>query len=302
MNLRDRNLILVPYDFSDEAESAVDHAVFIARMLGYKLLLLHVLAKRMQKEDEKKAAEAMSGFGRKLASEYGLVVNSIIRYGKIFSTISDVAREETAAFVIMGVSGKRGTQHLMGSSSYKVVCCSRVPVIVVKEKHRYDKFRNIVVPIDFSRRSVQKIAQAIKFAKFFNAKVRVFGFISHANKARIIHKEALLKSVNDVFVENGVEVTSDLMVNPGLDWPEALMMFSEQVEGDLIMIVAEQGGKIQDIFSSNYTERILDEAEVPVFTIMPDQEDLENETASSHSGFVTPFVDPFGFFKTSEQQ
>ncbi len=298
----DTQTILVPLDFTDVAEYALDHAKALAGIFGYQLFLLHVIQKKHKgKAPESEAVKRLHGLAAQLKKDTGLEVDHAVRAGNIFDTISDLADELCAVFIVMGVHGKKGVAHLVGSYPYKVVCRAHVPVLVVKEKHHHVGFDNIVVPIDFTRRSAQKVAQATKFARFFGAKIRVFGFLSYDNKAKIINKEALLKSVNDFFLSKGVAVTTDLLVRPGMDWDEALLMFAEQVDADLIMIVAERGNRFQDIFSANYTERILDKVNVPVLTIMPCAEDLvaEADAVSSRQGIVTPFVDPLGFFARS---
>ncbi len=295
MNPRECDAILVPVDFSDVAGYSIDHATAIAKIFGYRVFLLNVISKRQKGSDKEAEVEKrLIDLSKSLMSDHGLKVTHLVRAGDVNRTINQVADKLHAAFIVMGVHGKKGIEHLTGSYPYKVVCRSNVPVLVVKDKHHHVGFHNIVIPIDFSKRTTQKITQAIRFSKFFGASIRVFGFLSSGNKAKIINKEALLKSITDIFEENGVNVTTDLMVNPDYSWPEALMHFSESVKADLIMIVAERGSRIQDIFSQNYTEKILDKVDAPVLTIMPGDEDTDTEKESSSEDFVTPFVDPFG--------
>ncbi len=295
MNPRECDAILVPVDFSDVAGYAMDHAAAIAKIFGYRVFLLNVISKRVQgSAREKEVEKRLIKLAKSLISDHGLKVTHLIRAGDINKTIVEVAEKLRAAFVVMGVHGKKGITHLTGSYPYNVVCRSSVPVLVVKDKHHHVGFHNIVIPIDFSKKTTQKITQAIRFSRFFGAKIRVFGFLSSGNKAKIINKEALLKSVTDIFEENSVPVTTDLMVNPDYSWPEALLLFAESVKADLIMIVAERGNRIQDIFSQNYTEKILDKVDVPVLTIMPCDEDIDKEKSTSSQDIITPFVDPFG--------
>lgn len=294
--------LLVPFDFTDVAYYALNHGMAMAQAFNYKLDLLHVVGKKeIGTEKEQIAKKSLKALASHIKGITGLDADYQIKTGNIFDTISEVADELEAAFVVMGVHGKKGVSHLVGSYPYKVVCKSKVPVLVVKAKHSHKGFQNIVIPIDFSRKSTQKVAQATRFAKFFGAKIRIFGFLSSENKAKIINKEALLKSVNDYFKEKGVSATTDLMINPKIDWDEALIRFSEKIDADLIMVVAEKGSRFQDIFSSNYTERILDKINVPVLTILPCPEDLaeEAEAIASKQGIITPFVDPLGFFVRS---
>ncbi len=297
-----QDTLLVPFDFSDVGYYALNHGVAMAQKFNYNLVLLHVINKKdIGTKKEQDAEKSLKVLCVQIKDTSQLNAYYHLRAGNIFDTISAVADELGAVFVVMGVHGKKGVGHIVGSYPYKVVCKTKVPVLIVKAKHRHKGFRNIVIPIDFSRKSTQKIAQALRFAKLFGAKIRVFGFLSYDNKSKIINKEALLKSVNDFFVEKGVPVTTDLLVDPRLEWPDALLAFAEQVDADLIMIVAERGSRFQDIFSSNNTEKILDKANIPVLSIMPCAEDLkeEAEAIKSRQGIITPFVDPLGFFVRS---
>ncbi len=297
-----QDTLLVPFDFSDVAYYALNHGMAMAQKFDYKISLLYVINKKeIGSEKEAGAKKTLKVLADHIKGITGLDADYHLKTGNIFDTISLVAEELGAVFVVMGVHGKKGVRHIVGSYPYKVVCKAKVPVLIVKAKHRHKGFRNIVIPIDFSRKSTQKIAQALRFAKFFGARIRVFGFLSYENKSKIINKEALLKSVNDFFVEKGVPVTTDLLVDPKLDWPDALLAFAEKVDADLIMIVAERGSRFQDIFSSNNTEKILDKANIPVLSIMPCAEDLkeEAEAIKSRQGIITPFVDPLGFFVRS---
>ncbi len=291
--------ILVPLDFTDVADYALDHGLSIAKIFGYKLYLLHVLPNRHKGlEKEREAEERLNKIAEQVRKEHKLDVLTQLSYGNAYDTILEKADLFHVDFVVMGVHGKKGVSHLVKSQPYKVACRSQVPVLVVKEQHHHVGFHNIVVPIDFSKRSAQKIAQAQKFARFFGAQIRVFGFLSSENKAKIINKEALLKSVTDFFVRNDIAVTTDLMINPRMSWPDALIAFADKVNADLIMIVAETGNRFQEIFSKNYTEQILDDVNIPVLTILPCREDLvaEAEAISSKEGVISPFVDPLGFF------
>jgi len=303
VRMKSSDTILVPVDFSDVAGYAMDHASAIARMFNYRIVLLHV-AEKLEKgsKEESEVEQAFFDIASWLAHSHGVKVNYMIRTGNILKVINAVADKMRVSFIVMGVHGKRGISKITQSYAYKMVCRASAPVVVVKDKHHHLGYRNIVIPIDFSRKSTQKIAQAVKFANFFDAQVRVFGFLSSDNKAKIINKEALLKSVTDVFEENNVKVTTDLVVDPGMDWPEALIEFAEKVKAELIMIVAERGGRIQEIFAPNYTEKILDKVDVPVLTIAPRDEDLAAESKYDREWIVTPFVDPLGLIVNPKQK
>jgi nucleotide-binding universal stress UspA family protein len=301
MNPVERDTILVPTDFTDVSEYAIDHAIEIARIFKHKICLLHVISRRttgsgkmmiMQENMENQAAA--------ISERTMLEVFYMIVEGSIFTTISEVADRINAEFIVMGIHGMKGVQHIVGSYAYKVISSSNIPVVVVKHMHHHVGYKNIVLPVDFSKKRAHKIAEAIKIAKYFGATIRIFGFLSTENKAKIIKKEALLKGVTEVFAKQGIPVTTDLLVNPGYDWAEALMRYAEEIDADLIMMVVEKAGRISDMFYSNATERIIDKADVPLLTVVPIDKFREDEIQKK--AFLKPFLDPLGLLSRSEKQ
>lgn len=285
----------MPVDFSRESTCAIDHAAAMAKIFGYQIFLLNIISGRQKVLERKtEARRKLNRLSKQLAKDSGLLVTQLLKTGQVIPVICETAEQLNVDFIVIGASKQKGVRHLVGSYPYKLVCAASVPTLVVKDRHEHLGYHNIVIPIDFTRRSTQKVTQAAKFSRFFGARIRVFGFLSSQNKAKIINKEALLKSVTDFFAQNDAPVTADLMVNSDYSWPEALLRFAEEVHADLIMIVAEKGNRIQEIFTQNYAERILDRAEVPVLSIVPREKDIKAESAAGHEELISPFVDPLG--------
>jgi len=282
--------ILVPTDFSDVAYFAIDHAIEIAANFDRKIVLLHVVGKKVlgtPKEIilKKKLTVTIEWIKSKVSVD----VSYIIEEGSIFTTISTVADRLRSEFIVIGIHGKKGVQHIMGSHAYEVVCSSNVPVLLVKKYHAHDGYRNIVLPIDFTSESTQKVIYSVKFAKFFGAKIHVFGYLDKDNTALVIKKKALLKKVSDLFTPLGAEVSTKLCIDPEKGFADAIIDYSAEIDADLIMIVAEKNGGIPDIFGQNTTELLIDKADTPILTVMP-TEDLEDRLEH----LVRSFVDPLG--------
>ena len=287
MGQTERDIILVPTDFSEVAHFAMDHAAEIARIFNHKICLLHIVSKKQMVGQVQQKLQDISA---KLAGKTKLDVSYLVEVGTIFKTISQVADRLRAEFIIIGIHGKKGVQHIVGSYAYRVVDSANVPVLLVKNLHFHEGYHNIVVPIDFSKESDQKVHQAIRFARYFDATIRVFGFLSTRNPARIFKKEALLKRIKDYFDLHKVKVTSQLLVDPEVDWASALMKYSTEVDADLVMIVAEKGGSLMDAFSENTTERIIDKIDIPVLTVC--RECSDDESGKQEKSLFKTFIDP----------
>lgn len=291
-NLRD--IILVPIDFSDVSEFAIDHAIEIAKIFKHKIYLLHVFNRRAGGSASRVLAqEELESKARAITTWTGLEVQAGIVEGSILHTINDVAESIQAEFVVMGVHGMKGVEHLVGSYAYKIVASSRIPVLVVKHMHHHVGYKDIVLPVNFSQKRAHKIHQALRFAKYFGATVRIFGFLSSENPAKIIKKEALLKGTTDIFKKHGIPVTTELLVNPGFDWVEALVGYSDKIGADLIMIVADKADRMHDMLYANKTERIIEKADMPILTVAPIEE-APVEPDARKKAFFKPFLDPLG--------
>lgn len=285
--------ILVPTDFSDVSEFAIDHAIEIGKILNHKICLLHVYAPRsigsdklvMVREELEAKAEAIHNWT-------GLEVKTMILEGDFLHVIGEVAENLNAEFIVMGIHGKKGTQQFVGGNAYKIISNARIPVLIVKHMHHHVGYKNIVLPVDFSKKRSHRIIQAIFIARYFGATVRVFGYLSSSNPSKIIKKEALLKGITDVFVSERIPVTTDLWINPGFDWSDALLKYADDIDADLIMIVADKAPRVPEFFHTSKTERILDNADIPILTVAPLEEYLEPD--AQKKAFLKPFLDPLG--------
>ncbi len=295
MKNSEKNTILVPTDLTSVVECALNHAVEIARLFNRKIILLHVLTKKKYEEEVRIKLEQQAS---KLNENTGLDVSFRIEEGSIFTTISKVAEEVNAEFIIMGIHGKKGLQYIVGSYAYKVITSSKVPVLVVKKEHVHKGYNNIVLPIDFSLESTQKVRYAIIFAKYFNATIHIIGFLSTTSSVWKIKKEVIVKKLTDYIKQSGVDVTAEIIIQPGAVIHDVVLDYAEKIKADMIMIVAELGDLFKDIFSKNSAEQIVDKSDFPVLNIIPDP--VKDDVHSKKHVVFKPFIDPMGVIRKDD--
>ncbi len=138
--------ILVPTDFSEYADYALDYAIELAKTLQAHLTVLYVLhlsslalgeASPAVLDETLKAMEANAqkrtqrAFDR--VQEAGLVGESVIIEGTPFQTIIETAESRDVDMIVMGTHGRTGLTHaLMGSVAEKVVRMAPCPVLVTR--------------------------------------------------------------------------------------------------------------------------------------------------------------------------
>jgi nucleotide-binding universal stress UspA family protein len=129
------NKMLFCADFSDPAHSASKYAFSIAKEYGAELTLLHVLEDIPKSQDLQSAtATATKRLEEYIAPETrdGYDIKVMVRRGKPYQEITQVALEAQADLVIMGVRG-HGSLHaaIFGSTTYRVIQLGAAPVLTV---------------------------------------------------------------------------------------------------------------------------------------------------------------------------
>ena len=146
--------ILVPIDGSDTANQALDEAISLARNLGSKIEILHVVVNSAQQadgsdNDPADAHEVAVGAGMLIIEEAqnrlaaaGLVARTWLIEGPIASievpiTIVHAAVESQADIVVIGSHGKTGFRETpLGSVAEKVKDQCPLPVWIIHSSQK----------------------------------------------------------------------------------------------------------------------------------------------------------------------
>lgn len=137
--------ILVPTDFGDSAELALDQAIMLARAMKGTIDLLYVCPFPMAGALDAyiptaETIEMMQEAGRKgLAASIEARKNSAVEIrpicmlGDARSCILDAAKDKGADLIVMGTHGRRGvSRFLFGSTAEAIVRTSPIPVLTVR--------------------------------------------------------------------------------------------------------------------------------------------------------------------------
>jgi universal stress protein A len=139
--------ILLPTDFSDSANAALDWAKDLAAAFEARIVLLHVVDLQYQmmpsgllvvptpipasvvRRAHTQAAAALDA----AAANVPAVERRLVRKGHARDVTLAVADEVKADVIVMGTHGRRGVEHLfIGSVAEYVVRHARVPVMTVR--------------------------------------------------------------------------------------------------------------------------------------------------------------------------
>jgi nucleotide-binding universal stress UspA family protein len=259
--------ILVPTDFTKVSDTALQHALLVAKTIEADIHVIHIVDNKKHISEVRMKLDALRDMVKR---ESGVEIKTIARIGSIFEDIDKVAVEIEASLIIMGTHGMRGMQFLTGSRALKIVTESSVPFIVVQERQtRPHGFHKLVVPLDLHKETKQKLSLVSDMARYFNSKVHLISpgetdeFLKNQLERNIIFAKEYL---NDKGIPYEVEITD----NKSDGFVKDLLKYSAGIDADLICIMNFYDNSIMSFFSSNYEQQIItNEAQIPVLCVNP---------------------------------
>lgn len=276
--------ILIPYDFSETAELALEHAKFMAKLHKAEIHLLHVIESysftsaishafgKSQSEFEEKiessANERLQQLADSLHHDSGMSVTFTAEVGKIYKRIVSFAEEWQASLIIMGTHGVSGFQELLvGSNTFRVVMASPCPVLSVQTHSTRVGFKNIILPIDNSQSSRQKVKHALELAKHYNSVVHVLGLMTMSDSELQRKFELKVHQVANYLEEHEVTITSKIFKTDNT--AATTLEYAGQVNGDLVLIMTDQVGS--SLFMGNSAQQIVNQSKIPVLSVRPEE-------------------------------
>ena len=268
--------ILIPTDFSEQAENALKVAAQLAKKQKAEIYLLHTLELPMQKIDplstSQNLPEAMyfmqlahKHFEDLLEKDYlkGLNVHEIVEFYEPFRGVYQVCKKHDIDLIVMGSSGTNSFKEmLIGSNTEKIVRTSEVPVLVVKKEHPVFKVNNFVFASNFKDHYKAPYIKATEFAKLFNAKMHLL-IVNTAGHFMTTHdaKERMLEFAKCADFENfTTNIYNDINVEKGI------MSFSQSISADLIGMCTHGRQGLSSFFNGSISEDLLNNAKRPVMT------------------------------------
>jgi nucleotide-binding universal stress UspA family protein len=277
------HIILVPIDFSDSSLNAVYYAVEMADLFDSEITLLHVLSTSALKSlftNDSEIALLRDKVRNKLDETKSQIlekwpnmrVSTLVSEGKPFKVINRVAKENKTDTIVMGTNGANGIEQFTGSTTTRVLKSSGIPVIAVKHKQTNPKFNKIVIPIDLTKTSRQKIDWAVKLGVKYNSTIHI---IMELDKDELAIKKikANLNQAETIFKRNGIKYESHLLDDR--QYPDNLgkdtIQYAEEIDADLIMIMTKsESAKLSEFFVGSYAEQIVNSSsKTPVMCINP---------------------------------
>ena len=213
--------ILVPFDFSENATSALEYAIQLSKITDSELAVFHCLlppfnlgmSEKTEEERDRQVREELELASRKLQNEVhgvykntGIAMPPATKIGVevnplVVEKIMEVAATQQADLLVMGTHGASGLKKVFfGSNTSNMVAKSSLPILAIPGSYRYKKIDSIALASDLDDVEVE-LEKVIPIAAALNARIDVvyldFGLDPYERKEnmaiRLVEKTAYPK-------------------------------------------------------------------------------------------------------------
>jgi nucleotide-binding universal stress UspA family protein len=268
--------ILVPTDFSKNAEYALRVAAQIAKKNNSEIYLLHMLELPHQGNDAISTGSAIPQimFFKDMAinkletlmdSDFleGINVSEIIQFEKAFDGIMEISKKNNVDLIVMGSHGSSGYEEMfIGSNAEKVVRSSEVPVLIIKNETAEFKADKLVFASDFSDEIKKPFTKLVEFATIFNSHLDLVMI----NTPNSFKSTAVAEKIMTDFLEGNNFTNYSTHIYNDVNVEKGILNYSSSVDADLIGMCTHGRTGFSHFFNGSISEDLVNHTVRPVIT------------------------------------
>lgn len=267
--------IVVPCDFTEIAQYAIDLANAVGKILGTDFTLVHIVdegslftSENSRKKSLEVATQKLSEYADKCEKDFGKKPKIIVRLGNLYDTINTIAEELEARLVIMGIHEFKGLQKFTGSRALRVMAGSKVPYIMASAPYEFRPNNDIVFPVDHKVENKEKLVWANYMAGNFKSKIHIFS-ANHSDELLRKRTLANLNFARKYMTEKGIDYEIHT-AEKGKNFTEEIIRFSKEVNTNLILIMITKEISLQDYLLGAEEQKIIfNDAKISVMCVNP---------------------------------
>lgn len=266
--------ILVPTDFSSNANNALKYASTFAQAMHSKLKLLNVYTpsiSRYNKIRDLFAEEIADGRNEskkqleKLCTKYATKpCSNLVEIGNPADEIFGASEKSKADIIIMGTHGATGLKKiLLGSNTSDVISKSKIPVLAIPQRYRFKKIETIVYASDLEN-TMNELKHIIPIAKQLGASIEVlnfdYGWEENADKKKMLERKIKALSYKKIkLIEQDARLEKSML--------EQIKKYLHKRKPEILVMFPEEKGWFDKIFMRSKTEEFAYNLKIPLLSI-----------------------------------
>lgn len=188
--------------------------------------------------------------------------------GSPYKAIKESSEEVNPDMLVIPVSSSDAPEAIVTSKeANSIIDHIERMVLTVPAGTKPFEFDKIVVPIDTSFETRQKVPYAEALAKKFGSTLYVLGVSSDKGKDAEVTVNNYTRQVCRNIDEQGIAYEYEVIL--GGNPTDITLEYAQKVGASLIIIMTEQESNLISFFSGKYSEQMVKKSNIPVLSIHP---------------------------------
>ena len=270
--------LVVAIDFSQSSLHALEAAVKIAERMGARVNMIWVEKPEtidslyenkpgeLKEEAKQRLKEISEQYKDRLKKN---MMTFKLKKGKVYQEVVSYAKYVEAELIVIGVHGSSGYEEfMMGSNSYRVVTHASCPVLSIRYDFPIERsIGKIVVPIDNTAETKQKVPYTAEFAKKMDAEIHILALYPSKIKTLQRKVDESVRQVTDYLSNLDIVFTTESRVADF--YSSTTIKYAEEIDADIISIMTEQNKTAANYLLGPYAQHMVCHSPIPVLSIQP---------------------------------
>ena len=275
--------ILVPFDFSEYAEAALDFALEFSQVTQGHVTVLNVIEYplattfnvsgeigQFDQEDEVFTLELIKKTKERMASLYNsekyaqAEFATQVMMGNPYEGITNLVEEKGTDLIIMGTKGATGIREMfVGSNAEKVVRQATCPVITIHKEQKFEGIKKIVYATDLDASHEPILDKFKEFQDLFNSHIDLVWVHTPHN---VIHEDAARERLEEIAKAHSL-TNYEIHVAKGFYPEEGILLHAWNVKADMVALATHGYKGLAHLFLGSIAEDVVNHGTVPVWTM-----------------------------------
>ena len=272
--------ILVPTDFSEQAEKATAIAAKLAEKTKCSIILLHVIEDNaismvsyigeiaMPEIDDRlyiyKLIEKAKYKFKELRDKYpGVTIQEEIKIGNPYYGVQEIIKDFEIDLILMGTKGSSGMQEfLVGSNAEKVVRHAKCPVLTVHDNIDEFKLNKVAFATDGNGMGGDHLTVIKTLREYFDFELYLVRVNTPNNF--LTDRDSILEL--KAFADNNKIENYQLRIYNDITEEEGILHFANEVDADLIVMGTHGRTGLAHLIGGSIAEEVVNHTKRPVLT------------------------------------
>ena len=276
------NRILVPTDFSQNSQKALQYAIQIAKAGGGEITVLHVaelsdshfsiikgIIDEQNRELQQEHWEKLHELQQRLLETENLSVNIKLYSGDIVEGILEQSKSNNADLIIMGTSETSSFRDkLIGNKATKLIRQSKIPVLCIPYHYNWSAPQHFLLAINAELKEAAVLQPLATLCQLFKASLKI-AVLSEDNSegvAVMAHSRAVM-SVMQLVEKRYPDIDCTPVHLTGKHFYESILNYIQEAKIDLLAVIPHQKNWLDYITGKSITQKLAGHTQIPLLTI-----------------------------------